>query len=184
MRPAREGGFRVLRRDAAPVSAERVLCERLCRPSAPSWPAEVRRKLQHAGVARQSRAVLQAGQRSVLCADVWGSSLRRIWCIFEIWRCCKLELRLDLRLNRTLSRPTWTLGPLRCTVSLCVSLCSFFPLQVHRGGPADTQIQHSPRLQDPRAGEGLGLLQHQVLREKRSSAGDKQVCMCIPPQLA
>ncbi|CAE7923606.1 unnamed protein product [Symbiodinium necroappetens] len=38
----------------------------------------------------------QVGQRSVLCADAWGSSLRRIWCIFEIWRCCKLDLRLDL----------------------------------------------------------------------------------------
>ena len=75
VRPAREAGFRVLRRDTAPVPAERVLCECLCRPSAPSWPAEVRRKLQHAGVARQSRAVLQAGQRSVLYGKTHGVPL-------------------------------------------------------------------------------------------------------------
>ncbi|CAE7889149.1 Nlrc5 [Symbiodinium microadriaticum] len=37
---------------------------------------------------------------SVYCAvmlfDESCSTLERIWCIFEIWRCCKLELRLDL----------------------------------------------------------------------------------------
>ena len=98
--------------------------------------------------------------------------LRRIWCIFEIWRCCKLELRLDLHLSRTLSRPTCTWGP--SEPSIRVSLCSLSVSQVLRGGPADAQIQHSARLQDPRAGESAGHVQHQVLREEGCSADQRR----------
>ena len=75
VRPAREAGFRVLRGDAAPVSAERVLCECLCWPSAPSWPAEVRREVQHAGVARRSRAVLNKLDRDLFSVQTHGVPL-------------------------------------------------------------------------------------------------------------
>ena len=42
--------------------------------------------------------------------------------------------------------------------------------QVHRGGAADSKIQHSPRLQDPGSGESAGRVQHRVLGDERCLA--------------
>ncbi|CAE7632105.1 Nlrc5 [Symbiodinium sp. CCMP2592] len=71
------------------------------------------RALEHVAECRRVR------QQSVYCAvmlfDERCSTLERIWCIFEIWRCCQLELRLDLfTVEGQLTRRSST--PLACKI--------------------------------------------------------------------
>ncbi|CAE7335676.1 Slc35a3 [Symbiodinium sp. CCMP2456] len=71
------------------------------------------RALQYVAACRRVK------QDSVYCAvmlfDDRCSTLERIWCIFEIWRCCQLELRLDLfSVEGQLTRGSST--PLACEI--------------------------------------------------------------------